>query len=236
MNRYCYRTINFAAYYACNPSPGQSSSRGFGCHSESKLLVEMFLFNVTYRRISHVRKQLILSRFRWKTNYVSTNHLKQIRTCQDVSFLCQISWEWIFFVDINFLFSAKNVSMDQKQKWSLDNRFHNLYTNGSTTVDHEWHNSNAILLLFICYAVVIFGGVFGNATLVFSICSQPTGRLRRPLLFALCLADLAVVCISAPLTIVLLSLAYASWPLQSIGCKAIHYLRVSAMHCTKVLN
>lgn len=131
--------------------------------------------------------------------------------------------------------------MDLKQKWSsIDGgelhysaaaAYGSNYNNFSaaTAADHEWFNSNAILLLFICYAVIIFGGVFGNATLVFSICAQPSGRLRKPLLFALCLADLLVVCVSAPLTIVILSLAYGSWPLQSIGCKAIHYFRVSSV-------
>lgn len=115
--------------------------------------------------------------------------------------------------------------MDQRQKW--ENRFLTSNSNDSLSSDHDWFQSNAMLFLFICYAVVIFAGIFVNTTLVCSICSQPSGRLRKPLLFALCLADLSVLCVSAPLTILVLSLAYASWPLQSIGCKAIHYLRVS---------
>lgn len=115
--------------------------------------------------------------------------------------------------------------MDQKQSWSLENGF--LISKNNVTINQEWwYQSNAILLLFICYAVVIFGGIFGNAALVCSIISQPSGRLRKPLLFALCLADLLVVCVSAPLTIVILSFTN-TWPLQSIGCKAVHYLRVS---------
>lgn len=92
--------------------------------------------------------------------------------------------------------------------------------------DHNWFNSDALLILFVLYAIVIFGGIFGNASLVISICAQKSGRLRKPLLFALCVADLLVVGVSAPLSIVLLSLAYDPWPLQLVGCKAIHYLRV----------
>lgn len=92
--------------------------------------------------------------------------------------------------------------------------------------DHNWFNSDALLILFVLYAIVIFGGIFGNASLIISICAQKSGRLRKPLLFALCVADLLVVGVSAPLSIVLLSLAYDPWPLQLMGCKAIHYLRV----------
>lgn len=96
----------------------------------------------------------------------------------------------------------------------------------SANNDHNWFNSDALLTLFVLYAIVIFGGIFGNASLVISICAQKSGRLRKPLLFALCVADLLVVGVSAPLSIVLLSLAYDPWPLHLVGCKAIHYLRV----------
>uniref|UniRef100_A0A336LJ44 CSON004144 protein n=1 Tax=Culicoides sonorensis TaxID=179676 RepID=A0A336LJ44_CULSO len=91
--------------------------------------------------------------------------------------------------------------------------------------DTNRFNSDALLILFVLYAIVIFGGIFGNASLAISICAQKSGRLRKPLLFALCVADLLVVGVSAPLSIVLLSLAYDPWPLQVMGCKAIHYLR-----------
>lgn len=105
-----------------------------------------------------------------------------------------------------------------------DNQHNGTDSNGNN--DHNWFNSDALLILFVLYAIVIFGGIFGNASLVISICAQKSGRLRKPLLFALCVADLLVVGVSAPLSIVLLSLAYDPWPLQLVGCKAIHYLRV----------
>lgn len=105
-----------------------------------------------------------------------------------------------------------------------DNQHNGTDRNGNN--DHNWFNSDALLILFVLYAIVIFGGIFGNASLVISICAQKSGRLRKPLLFALCVADLLVVGVSAPLSIVLLSLAYDPWPLQLVGCKAIHYLRV----------
>lgn len=114
----------------------------------------------------------------------------------------------------------------QEKLISSTNHYHhnNNLTNSDITT---WLSSNSVLILFILYAIVIFGGIFGNASLVISICVQKSGRLRKPLLFALCVADLLVVGVSAPLSIVLLSLAYDPWPIQSIGCKAIHYLRVS---------
>lgn len=104
----------------------------------------------------------------------------------------------------------------------------NITTNDSITIEtSEWFSSDSALLLFFLYAIVIFSGVFGNATLIFSICSQPSGQRRKPLLFSLCIADLLVVLLSAPLSIVFLSLASNSWPLKSIGCKMIQYLKVS---------
>lgn len=120
----------------------------------------------------------------------------------------------------DFLRSGNNYVSDNSQQQQ------HLNTNNSTNNDHNWFNSDALLILFVLYAIVIFGGIFGNASLVISICAQKSGRLRKPLLFALCVADLLVVGVSAPLSIVLLSLAYDPWPLQLVGCKAIHYLRV----------
>lgn len=90
----------------------------------------------------------------------------------------------------------------------------------------EWFKSDAVLILFFIYAVVIFGGIFGNAALLFSICSQPSGRRRKPLLFCLCVADILVLAVSAPASIALLSFSSRSWNLGLFGCKIMQYLKV----------
>lgn len=95
----------------------------------------------------------------------------------------------------------------------------------------EWLKSDATLYIFIIYAIIIFGGVFGNLTLIFSICSQPSSIKRKPFLFLLCIADLLVLIVSAPLSITLLSLASNSWTLGSISCKTMNYLKVNIEDC-----
>ena len=93
--------------------------------------------------------------------------------------------------------------------------------------ENDWFSSGAVLALVTLYGVVVFGGVLGNASLVITLCSQPSGRLRNPLLVALCLADLMVSGVSAPLTIVALVFTYNTWTLPSIGCKTIYYMQVN---------
>lgn len=123
-------------------------------------------------------------------------------------------------------------------KWHVDLReylissnynlsYQNLSDNDSIIYDNGWFDSGPIVLLIILYCIVVFGGVFGNASLVITLCTQTSSRLRNPLLVALCLADLLVTGVSAPLTIVALAMAHQTWTLPSISCKTIYFLQVS---------
>ena len=65
----------------------------------------------------------------------------------------------------------------------------------------ELLSSLSLLSLIILYGIVVFSGVCGNSTLLISLCSQSTTRVKNPLLLALCAADLLVTMVSAPLTV-----------------------------------
>jgi hypothetical protein len=58
-------------------------------------------------------------------------------------------------------------------------------------------SSLSLLALIILYGIVVFSGVCGNTTLLVSLCSQSTTRVKNPLLLALCSADLLVTLVSA---------------------------------------
>lgn len=93
----------------------------------------------------------------------------------------------------------------------------------------EFLNSLSLLTLIILYGIVVFSGVFGNSTLLISLCSQSTTRVKNPLLLALCAADLLVTMVSAPLTIIGVLLRQsktASFSMANIGCKVFHYMQV----------
>lgn len=96
------------------------------------------------------------------------------------------------------------------------------------TDSSDWFKSDSVLLLFILYATIVFGGVFGNVTLIFSICSHPTSRRRKPLLFCLCVADMLVLVVSAPISIAFLSLSAHSWTLGLFGCKVMQFFKVNS--------
>lgn len=89
--------------------------------------------------------------------------------------------------------------------------------------------NNWLLLLIILYCIVVFGGIFGNASLVIGLYTQSSTRLRNPLLVALCLADLMVSGVAAPLTVVTLVLMVRrSWTHTSVyACKSIYFMQVS---------
>lgn len=89
--------------------------------------------------------------------------------------------------------------------------------------------NNWLLLLIILYCIVVFGGIFGNASLVITLYTQSSTRLRNPLLVALCLADLMVTGVAAPLTVVTLVLMVRrSWSYSSVYvCKSIYFMQVS---------
>lgn len=90
----------------------------------------------------------------------------------------------------------------------------------------SWFESGPVVLLVILYCIVVFGGVFGNASLVITLCTQTPTRFRNPLLVALCLADLMVTGVSAPLTVVALALANQTWSLTVTSCKTIYFMQV----------
>jgi hypothetical protein len=96
-------------------------------------------------------------------------------------------------------------------------------------VNGELLSSLSLLTLIILYGIVVFSGVFGNSTLLISLCSQSTTRVKNPLLLALCAADLLVTMVSAPLTIIGILLRQsrsASFSMANIGCKVFHYMQV----------
>lgn len=92
----------------------------------------------------------------------------------------------------------------------------------------ELLSSLSLLALIILYGIVVFSGVCGNSTLLISLCSQSTTRVKNPLLLALCAADLMVTLVSAPLTIigVLFRQSRTTFSMANIGCKVFHYMQV----------
>lgn len=127
--------------------------------------------------------------------------------------------------------------MDRNLKWHTDIRtylisindtlYHNINEDESIDYPDDWFYSGPTVLLMILYCLVVFGGVFGNASLLITFCTQSATRLRNPLLVGLCVADLLVTGISAPLTIIALAIAHQSWTWPSISCKIIYFLQVS---------
>lgn len=97
----------------------------------------------------------------------------------------------------------------------------------------EFLTSLSLLMLIILYGIVVFSGVCGNSTLLISLCSQSTTRVKNPLLLALCAADLLVSLVSAPLTIVGVLLRHSrslSFSMANVGCKVFHYMQVRNFH------
>lgn len=131
--------------------------------------------------------------------------------------------------------------MDQQLQWHHTNIKdylvsinHSSIYNGSeddlnTYHTASWFESGPVVLLVILYCIVVFGGVFGNASLVITLCTQTPTRFRNPLLVALCLADLMVSGVSAPLTIVALALANQTWSLTVTSCKIIYFMQVNSI-------
>lgn len=95
--------------------------------------------------------------------------------------------------------------------------------------DGELLSSLSLLILIILYGIIVFSGICGNSTLLISLCSQSTTRVKNPLLLALCAADLLVTLVSAPLTIIGILLRQSrtlSFLITNIGCKVFHYMQV----------
>lgn len=90
--------------------------------------------------------------------------------------------------------------------------------------------SNWLLFILIAfYCIIVFGGIFGNASLVITLYTQSSTRLRNPLLVALCMADLMVSAVAAPLTVATLLITNRhTWSHSSdYACKSIYFMQVS---------
>lgn len=94
--------------------------------------------------------------------------------------------------------------------------------------DRDEHAIPSLTLLFmaISYGLVVFGGVLGNATLLLTLCSASSVRLRNPLLLAVCIADLLVTGISAPVTLLNLAMNRKTKTLPLELCKVIDFIQV----------
>lgn len=103
-------------------------------------------------------------------------------------------------------------------------------TSDNVDADYDyWLDSGPVILLVILYSIVVFGGVVGNTSLVINLCTQTSVRFRNPLLVALCLADLLVTGVSAPLTVIALFMTHQTWTVASFSCKAIYFMQVSRL-------
>lgn len=85
--------------------------------------------------------------------------------------------------------------------------------------------------LAILYFIVVVGGVFGNGSLIITLYTQSSARLRNPLLVAVCVADMLVSGIAAPISIFTLAMLLHhknAWSIPStFTCKSTHFLQVS---------
>lgn len=104
-------------------------------------------------------------------------------------------------------------------------------SNESSTEDLFYANeleSSSLAFLIILYATMILGGVLGNASLILSLCSSASVRLRNPLLLSLCFADISVAIFSATSTITTAVLIrQTQWKLSTTLCKILNFLEVS---------
>uniref|UniRef100_A0A1A9W853 G-protein coupled receptors family 1 profile domain-containing protein n=1 Tax=Glossina brevipalpis TaxID=37001 RepID=A0A1A9W853_9MUSC len=87
-------------------------------------------------------------------------------------------------------------------------------------------SSLTLMLMAFLYGLVVIFGVLGNASLVLTLCSAHSVRLRNPLLLAVCLADLLVTGISAPITLLNLAMNQKTNSLTLVICKIINFAQV----------
>lgn len=124
-------------------------------------------------------------------------------------------------------FVALNVSSHRFQPYMVDD---GIRKNDPSSYDvssaDTWFETAPVVLLFIVYFIVIVAGVFGNASLVLTICTQTSARFRNPLLVALCVADLMVTGVSAPMTILIMVMTEQRWSVTSLGCRAVLFVQV----------
>lgn len=94
-----------------------------------------------------------------------------------------------------------HLALQEPNQLPADYDYGNFSLGNPYDVDSEHSISPlTLLLLAVSYGLVVFGGVVGNSTLVLTLCSASSVRLRNPLLLAVCIADLLVTGISAPVT------------------------------------
>ncbi|XP_055384426.1 uncharacterized protein LOC129614064 [Condylostylus longicornis] len=142
---------------------------------------------------------------------------------------------------IEFNALTENLTVNGLTNYHLDNKILNLdfdktnfheslieqnnNNNNNYNEDNEVIQPGSLLFLIIIYGIIILCGVLGNASLVITLFSTSSIRLRNPLLIALCIADLFVSGISAPTTIITLALTQKPSYLSLTGCKVIYYLQ-----------
>ncbi|EDW76321.1 uncharacterized protein Dwil_GK14720 [Drosophila willistoni] len=119
--------------------------------------------------------------------------------------------------------SSHDFDYDNYGNFSLNNPYDLDAAGGDT---ENAISSFTLLMLAISYGLVVFGGVVGNSTLVLTLCSASSVRLRNPLLLAVCIADLLVTGISAPVTLLNLAMNQRTRSLPLLLCKLIHYIQV----------
>ncbi|XP_016971025.1 QRFP-like peptide receptor isoform X2 [Drosophila rhopaloa] len=111
--------------------------------------------------------------------------------------------------------------------YAQDFDYSNFSLENPDDIDSEHSISSlTLLLLAVSYGLVVFGGVVGNSTLVLTLCSASSVRLRNPLLLAVCIADLLVTGISAPVTLLNLAMNRRTRSLPLVLCKVLHYIQV----------
>jgi hypothetical protein len=82
-----------------------------------------------------------------------------------------------------------------------------------------------LLVLISLYGVVLVVGVVGNSLVAVVLCTQQTARMRNNLLLSVCMSDLLVCVLSAPLTAAS-NTYYNVWMLSHIACKLTAFLQV----------
>lgn len=98
--------------------------------------------------------------------------------------------------------------------------------NAIASIGEAWWEAAPVVLLILLYAFVIGSGVFGNASLLLTVCTQTSARFRNPLLVALCVADLLVAGAAAPMTMLAMVAMQQRWSLSMLECKGVYFMQV----------
>ncbi|GLV43136.1 uncharacterized protein CBL_14185 [Carabus blaptoides fortunei] len=96
--------------------------------------------------------------------------------------------------------------------------------NATDDIDIQGLSTSEMTMISL-YCVVLVVGVLANASLAISVCGQQSSRNKSPLLLSLCLADLLVCCLSAPITVCFTLLASKPWPFTAPWCKLAFFLQ-----------